>query len=194
MQALKDKIMQEGKVLPGSVLKVDAFLNHQIDPVLMKEIGETFAKKFANQGINKIVTIESSGIAPAVMTGLNMGVPVIFARKSKSLTLKDHLYSTSVYSYTKQTTSEISVSKDFLGKDDVVLLLDDFLANGQALYGLIDIVNQAGAKLAGAGIVIEKGFQDGGKKLRQQGIRIESLATIASLQDGKITFSESGAN
>lgn len=186
--------MQEGKVLPGSVLKVDAFLNHQIDPVLMKEIGETFAKKFANQGINKIVTIESSGIAPAVMTGLNMGVPVIFARKSKSLTLKDHLYSTSVYSYTKQTTSEISVSKDFLGKGDVVLLLDDFLANGQALYGLIDIVNQAGAKLAGAGIVIEKGFQDGGKKLRQQGIRIESLATIASLQDGKITFSESGAN
>ena len=188
MKALEEKILQEGKALSDTVLKVDAFLNHQIDPELMRQIGEAFAEKFANDKITKILTIESSGIAPAVMTGLEMGVPVVFARKRKSLTLTDNLYIADVYSYTKQTSSEIAISKDFLGEDDVVLLMDDFLANGQALLGLIDIVNQANATFVGAGIVIEKGFQKGGDTIREQGVRIESLANIASLEDGKITF------
>ncbi|MFD2209895.1 xanthine phosphoribosyltransferase [Virgibacillus halophilus] len=188
MQALEDKILQEGKVLSDTVLKVDSFLNHQIDPDLMREIGEEFAKRFAHERITKILTIESSGIAPAVMAGLIMGVPVVFARKSKSLTLKNHVYAAQVYSYTKQTANEIAVSKDFLHDDDVVLLIDDFLANGQALLGLIEIVKQAGAEFVGAGIVIEKGFQKGGDKIRQQGIRIESLANIMSMKEGKVTF------
>lgn len=188
MKALEEKIIQEGKVLSDSVLKVDTFLNHQIDPKLMKQIGEAFAEKFATEPITKILTIESSGIAPAVMAGLVMGVPVVFARKSKSLTLTDQLYTANVYSYTKQTANEIAISKDFLEPDDTVLIIDDFLANGQALLGLIDMVKQAKATLVGAGIVIEKGFQQGGNTIRKQGIRIESLANIASMKNGKITF------
>ena len=188
MKALEEKILQEGKALSDTVLKVDAFLNHQIDPELMRQIGEAFAEKFANDRITKILTIESSGIAPAVMTGLVMDVPVVFARKRKSLTLTDNLYIADVYSYTKQTSSEIAISKDFLNEDDVVLLMDDFLANGQALLGLIDIVKQANATFVGAGIVIEKGFQKGGDAIREQGVRIESLANIASLENGVITF------
>lgn len=188
MKALEEKIIQEGKVLSDSVLKVDTFLNHQIDPKLMKQIGEAFAEKFATEPITKILTIESSGIAPAVMAGLVMGVPVVFARKSKSLTLTDQLYTANVYSYTKQTANEIAISKDFLEPDDIVLIIDDFLANGQALLGLIDMVKQAKATLVGAGIVIEKGFQQGGNTIRKQGIRIESLANIASMKNGKITF------
>lgn len=188
MKALEEKIIQEGKVLSDSVLKVDTFLNHQIDPKLMKQIGEAFAEKFATEPITKILTIESSGIAPAVMAGLVMGVPVVFARKSKSLTLTDQLYTANVYSYTKQTANEIAISKDFLEPDDIVLIIDDFLANGQALLGLIDMVKQAKATLVGAGLVIEKGFQQGGNTIRKQGIRIESLANIASMKNGKITF------
>ncbi|KXH84089.1 xanthine phosphoribosyltransferase [Sporosarcina sp. HYO08] len=190
MQLLKDRIIQDGKVLSDDVLKVDTFLNHQVDPVLMKAIGEEFARRFENDGITKIVTIESSGIAPSVMAGLTLGVPVIFARKRKSLTLTDHLYTASVHSYTKQETNEISVSKDFVTKEDTVLVIDDFLANGQAALGLIDIVSQADAKLAGVGIVIEKGFQPGGAFIREKGIRVESLANLASLENGEVTFIE----
>lgn len=190
MEKLQEKIVAEGKVLSESVLKVDAFLNHQIDPVLMQAIGEEFASRFSGQGITKILTLESSGIAPAMMTGLVLGVPAIFARKRKSLTLVDKLYTASVHSFTKNETNDISVSQDFIGENDVVLIIDDFLANGQAVLGLIDIVEQAGAALSGVGIVIEKGFQQGGAMIRDRGVRVESLANISSLKDGKVAFFE----
>lgn len=188
MKLLHDKIMQEGKVLSSSVLKVDSFLNHQIDPQLMKEIGHEFANRFSDQVITKVLTIESSGIAPSVMLGLEIGAPVVFARKRKSLTLSDNLYSSKVFSFTKNETNDISVSRNFLNADDNVLIIDDFLANGEAVKGLLDIAAQAGANVVGVGIVIEKGFQDGGKLLREQGLRIESLAIVESLEDGKVTF------
>ncbi|ANU26612.1 xanthine phosphoribosyltransferase [Planococcus versutus] len=190
MKKLQDKILSDGKVLSESVLKVDSFLNHQIDPPLMQAIGEEFASRFKNAGITKILTLESSGIAPAMMTGLVLGVPAVFARKRKSLTLVDHMYTASVYSFTKNETNDISVSKDFIQQNDVVLVMDDFLANGQAALGLLDIVEQSEAKLAGIGIVIEKGFQPGGSLLRKQGIRVETLANIASLENGQVTFLE----
>lgn len=190
MKQLQEKILSEGRVLSESVLKVDSFLNHQIDPVLMDAIGEEFAARFAGSGVTKILTIESSGIAPAMMTGLKMGVKPVFARKSQSLTLTDNLYSASVHSFTKNITSEIAVSKDFLHKDDVVLILDDFLANGQAVLGLLDIIGQAGASLAGVGIVIEKGFQPGGKEIRDRGIRVETLANIKTMANGTAEFFE----
>ncbi len=188
LEQLKNKIVDEGTVLSDTVLKVDSFLNHQIDPELMQEIGKEFTRRFEGEKITKILSIESSGIAPATMAGLYLGVPVIFARKRKSLTLTDHLYSSTVYSFTKKESNEISVSKDFLKKDDVVLLIDDFLANGQAVHGLVDIINKAEAKLAGVGIVIEKGFQAGGAEIREQGIRVESLAIVDSLENGEIRF------
>ncbi|MFJ7921972.1 xanthine phosphoribosyltransferase [Lysinibacillus fusiformis] len=188
MKLLHDKIMQEGKVLSSSVLKVDSFLNHQIDPLLMKEIGHEFANRFADQVITKILTIESSGIAPSVMLGLEIGAPVVFARKRKSLTLSDNLYTSKVHSFTKNETNDISVSRSFLSEDDNILIVDDFLANGEAVKGLLDIAAQAGANVVGVGIVIEKGFQDGGKLLREQGVRVESLAIVDSLEDGKVTF------
>ncbi|WP_085992863.1 xanthine phosphoribosyltransferase [Oceanobacillus senegalensis] len=190
MKALKHKIIQEGNVLSESVLKVDSFLNHQIDPVLMQQIGEEFASRFENAGITKILTLESSGIAPSMMTGLRLGVPAVFARKRKSLTLIDDLYSAKVHSFTKNETNEISISKDYITSDDTVLVIDDFLANGEAAKGLIDIVYQAGANLAGVGIVIEKGFQSGGDSMRNEGIRVESLVIIESLENGKVTFRE----
>ncbi|MGG0723549.1 xanthine phosphoribosyltransferase [Bacillus mycoides] len=188
MKVLHEKILNEGKVLSGDVLKVDAFLNHQIDPVLMQEIGKEFAKRFKEENITKIVTIESSGIAPAVMAALELGVKVVFARKRKSLTLQDNMYVAEVYSFTKQETNEISLSLNHIDENDHVLIIDDFLANGQAALGLMNLVEQAGASIAGIGIVIEKAFQDGGKKLREQGVRVESLAEIASLDNGTVTF------
>jgi xanthine phosphoribosyltransferase len=190
MKQLQEKIMTDGQVLSDSVLKVDSFLNHQIDPVLMQAIGEEFASKFADEGITKILTLESSGIAPAMMTGLVLGVPVIFARKRKSLTLVSDLYTASVHSFTKNETNDISVSQKFIDSNDVVLILDDFLANGQAVLGLIDIIEQADAALGGVAIVIEKGFQNGGKMIRGRGVRVESLAIISSLADGQVEFSE----
>ncbi|PEE44021.1 xanthine phosphoribosyltransferase [Bacillus pseudomycoides] len=188
MKVLQEKILNEGKVLSGDVLKVDAFLNHQIDPVLMQEIGKEFAQRFKEDNITKIVTIESSGIAPAVMAGLELGVKVVFARKRKSLTLQDNMYVAKVYSFTKQETNEISLSRNHIHENDRVLIIDDFLANGQAALGLMSLVEQAGASIAGIGIVIEKAFQDGGKKLRENGVRVESLAEIASLDNGTVTF------
>ena len=190
MKALQDKIVTEGKVLSDTVLKVDSFLNHQIDPNLMKEIGEEFAARFQEAGVTKIITIESSGIAPATMAGLLMNVPVVFARKRKSLTLSENLYTAQVHSFTKNETNEISISGDFIQQDDVVLIIDDFLANGQAVLGLLDMIEQAGARLAGVGIVIEKGFQSGGQLIRDRGIRVESLAIVASLQNGEVKFVE----
>ncbi|GEN81924.1 xanthine phosphoribosyltransferase [Sporosarcina luteola] len=194
MKQLQEKIIQEGKVLSDQVLKVDTFLNHQIDPPLMQAIGEEFAERFKGSGITKILTIESSGIAPSMMAGLILGVPVIFARKRKSVTMNDNLYTASVHSFTKNVTSDISVSKDFLKNGDVVLVIDDFLANGQAALGLLDILKQSGAELAGVGIVIEKGFQPGGEMLRGKGIRVESLAIVESLENGTVEFREEGVS
>ncbi len=192
VKLLKEKMVKEGKVLSETILKVDSFLNHQIDPLLMKEVGDEFANRYADQIITKILTIESSGIAPATFLGLTIGAPVVFARKRKSLTLTDHLYSSKVHSFTKNETNEISVSKNFLSADDNIIIIDDFLANGEAVKGLLDIAQQAGAQVVGVGIVIEKGFQEGGKLLREKGLRIESLARIKSLAGGKIEFFEDG--
>lgn len=190
MQELNEKIKQFGTVLPGNVLKVDAFLNHQVDPELMLHVGQEFARRFAGEGITKIWTVESSGIAPAVMTGLAMKLPVIFARKHKSLTLNNNMYVADVYSYTKKTTNRISISKKYVAPDDKVLMIDDFLANGQAVEGILEIADQAGIQVAGAGIVIEKSFQPGGQELRDRGVRVESLARIKSLADNQIEFEE----
>lgn len=188
MRLLEERIQRDGKVLSESVLKVDSFLNHQIDPNLMQEIGQEFARRFQNEGITKIVTIESSGIAPAVMTGLQLNVPVVFARKRKSLTLNDGLLTASIHSFTKNETNEVSIAEKYLEKNDVVLVIDDFLANGQAALGLIEIVKQSGAQVAGLGIVIEKSFQDGVELLQEHRIRVESLARVASLANGEVTF------
>lgn len=188
MRLLEEKIIKEGSALSSEVLKVDTFLNHQLDPVLMHEIGKEFAKRFKSAGITKILTIESSGIAPAVMAGLEMNIPVVFARKKKSLTLQDDLYTASVYSFTKREENKISVGHKFLESNDVILIIDDFLAKGQAAFGLIDIVEQANAEVAGIGIVIEKAFQDGGSLLREKGYKVESLARIQSLEQGEVTF------
>ena len=188
MRELEEKIREYGTVLPGNVLKVDAFLNHQVDPQLMLHVGQECAKLFADEGVTKIWTVESSGIAPAVMTGLAMNVPVIFARKHKSLTLNQNMYVADVYSYTKKTTNRISISKKYVSPDDKILMIDDFLANGQAVEGMLEIADQAGVDVAGAGIVIEKSFQPGAKELRDRGVRLESLARIKSLKDNQIEF------
>ena len=188
MYALEQKILNEGIVLSDKVLKVDAFLNHQIDPVLMQQIGKEFAARFKDAGITKIITIEASGIAPAVMAGLELGVPVIFARKYQSLTLKDDLYRSKVFSFTKQTESTIAISNKHLNSSDRVLVIDDFLANGQAALGLADLIHQAKAEVVGIGIVIEKSFQSGRQLLLDQGYRVESLARVHSLENGTVKF------
>lgn len=190
MEKLIEKIRKEGTVLGEDILKVDRFLNHQIDPLFMDEIGREFARRFRDDRVTKVLTAESSGIAPAVMTGLHLGVPVVFARKKKSVTMTDALYSEKVFSFTKKSEYELSVSKKFLSADDRVLIIDDFLANGQAAGALVKITEKSGASLAGIGIVIEKSFQEGGSLLRKQGIRVESLAIIESLAGGVIHFAD----
>lgn len=188
MHALEQKILAEGIVLSEEVLKVDSFLNHQIDPVIMQQIGQEFARLFKDAGITKIITIEASGIAPAVMAGLELGVPVIFARKYQSLTLKDDLYRSKVFSFTKQTESTIAISKKHINAADKVLVIDDFLANGQAALGLADLIHQAEASVVGIGIVIEKSFQPGRDILLEKGYRVESLARVKSLANGTVEF------
>ncbi|MFV5482663.1 xanthine phosphoribosyltransferase [Acinetobacter towneri] len=188
MHALEQKILAEGIVLSEAVLKVDSFLNHQIDPVMMQQIGQEFARLFKDAGITKIITIEASGIAPAVMAGLELGVPVIFARKYQSLTLKDDLYRSKVFSFTKQTESTIAISNKHISASDKVLVIDDFLANGQAALGLADLIHQANAEVVGIGIVIEKSFQLGRELLLEKGYRVESLARVKSLANGTVEF------
>ena len=188
MYALEQKILSEGIVLSDEVLKVDAFLNHQIDPVMMQLIGKEFAARFKDAGITKIITIEASGIAPAIMAGLELGVPVIFARKYQSLTLKDDLYRSKVFSFTKQTESTIAISNKHISSADKALVIDDFLANGQAALGLIDLIHQAKAEVVGVGIVIEKSFQPGRELLLEKGYRVESLARVKSLANGTVEF------
>lgn len=188
MQQLENKIRTEGQVLGDDVLKVDNFLNHQIDPELMYAMGKEFYRLFQSKKITKILTVESSGIAPAVMAGLIFKVPVVFARKHKSLTLKDNLYTATVYSFTKKVSNEISISKKFLDEDDHVLIIDDFLANGQAVEGLMEIITAANATLEGVGIVIEKTFQKGRQLLDAKGVHVESLARIKTFKDGQVVF------
>ncbi|CEA03528.1 Xanthine phosphoribosyltransferase [Jeotgalicoccus saudimassiliensis] len=190
MDLLKNKILSEGIALSDNVLKVDKFLNHQIDPELMVEIGKEFYERFKDDKITKVLTLESSGIAPAVMTALNFNVPAVFARKRKSLTFTNDLLSAQVFSYTKQETNMISVSNQFIKPGDNILIIDDFLANGEAAAALISIVEQADARVAGLGIVIEKSFQSGASILKSKNYRVESLARVQSLTDGTITFVE----
>ena len=193
MKLLEDRIVKDGSVLSDTVLKVDSFLTHQVDTGLMKEIGKVFSEAYKDAGITKIVTIEASGIAPALYTADTMQVPMIFAKKAKNITMTEGILSADVYSFTKQTTSQVSIASKFLSEDDVVLIVDDILANGQAAKGLISIIEQAGAKVAGVGIVIEKSFQDGRQFLEKEGVRVTSLARLQSLENGQITFMEADA-
>ncbi|SFR10116.1 xanthine phosphoribosyltransferase [Desulfoscipio geothermicus] len=188
MQKLKEKILNEGEVLSDKVLKVDSFLNHQVDPAFTMELGRELAGRFTGTGITKILTVEASGIAVALTTGLALGVPVVFAKKNKAATQAPHSYSSNIFSFTKQEAVDIYVNKKFISREDRVLIVDDFLAQGEALRGMVNIINQAGATLVGVGIVIEKVFQGGGQALREKGIRIESLAPIASLAGGRVRF------
>lgn len=188
MKLLEDRIRQDGVVLPGNVLKVNQFLNHQIDPQLMYEIGQEFARLFKERPVTKILTVEASGIAPAIMAGLVMNVPVLFARKKKPSTLDDRTYTAEVYSYTKKVTNTISVDSKFLSKNDHVLIIDDFLANGQAVKGMLEICKQADVKVEGVGIVVEKSFQEGADWIKDQGIRLESLARISSFENDTVHF------
>ncbi|WIV21365.1 xanthine phosphoribosyltransferase [Paenibacillus polygoni] len=194
MKLLKEKVLNEGIVLSDQVLKVDSFLNHQMDPILMKEVGREFTRRFEGEEITRVLTIESSGIAPGIMTALELEVPLIFARKQKSLTLREDILVEKVYSFTKQESNEITVAKKFMKPGDRVLIIDDFLANGEAAFGLARIVEQAGAEVVGIGIVIEKAFQPGGKLLKEKGYRVESLVRLAALKDGKVTFAEEEVN
>lgn len=189
MKLLKEMVLKHGKVFPNNVLKVDSFVNHQIDAPLMKAAGDQFYEYFKNMGVTKVLTIEASGIAPAIMTALSFGVPMVFAKKTQPSTLKkDTLYETQVYSYTKNVVSRVILSKEYLNADDKVLIIDDFLANGGAVLGLDDLVKQAGAKTVGVGILIEKSFQDGRQKLEEHGFDVYSLCRISSLNNEAIVF------
>ncbi|EHI69375.1 xanthine phosphoribosyltransferase [Streptococcus ictaluri] len=193
MQLLEDRIIKDGNILGENILKVDNFLTHQVDYRLMKEIGKVFAAKYANAGITKVVTIEASGIAPAVYVAEALDVPMIFAKKHKNITLTEGILTAEVYSFTKQVTSTVSIAGKFLSKDDKVLIIDDFLANGQAAKGLIEIIRQAGAEVAGVGIVIEKSFQDGRQVLENLGMEVTYLARIKNFENGKLNFLEADA-
>ena len=188
MVALEEKILREGTVLPGDILKVDCFLNHRIDVPFLLEMGREIARLYENAGVNKIVTIETSGIPIAFAAAQFMNVPVVFVKKNKSGNISDKVYSSRVESFTKKNVYDAVVSKEFLGKEDKVLLIDDFLAKGNALNGMMDILNQAGAELVGCAIAIEKGFQGGGDELRAKGIRVESLAIVESMTDDSLSF------
>lgn len=188
MDKLKQMILDKGEVREGNVLKVDNFLNHQIESQFIYEVGEEFYRLFKDEGINKIVTIEVSGIAVAVMASLFFKVPVVFAKKTESLNLDKDIYKSKVFSYSKRKEYNIMISQRYLNKDDKILIIDDFLAVGNAMTGLIDVCQQGGAEVKGIGIVIEKGFQEGGQLLRSQGYNLKSLAIVDDMSDGKIVF------
>lgn len=190
MQLLKDRIRKDGQVFPGNVLKVDSFLNHQMDIKLFAEFGKEFKRRFEGEEINKILTIEASGIGIACIVAQSFDVPVVFAKKSESRNIAGEVYSSKVESYTHGRVYDIIVSKKFLGPEDKVLIIDDFMANGAAMEGLLEVIRESGAKVVGAGIIIEKGFQGGGERLRRQGLRVESLAIVDGMNDetGEIVF------
>ena len=190
MKTLEERILKDGYVLGENILKVDSFLTHQVDLNLMKEIGKVFADKFAAAGITKVVTIEASGIAPALYISDALGVPMIFAKKSKNITMNEGILTAEVYSFTKQASNTVSIASKYLSENDKVLIVDDFLANGQAAKGLIEIVEQAGAKVEAVGIVIEKSFQDGRGLLEKTGIPVFSLARLERFENGQVVFKE----
>ncbi len=192
MKALEEKILREGTVLPGNVLKVGSFLNQQMDSDFIMEIGKEVARLFGNEGVTRVLTVEASGIALAVAAGIALHVPSVFAKKHKSANMPKEVYTASVYSYTHKETYEIAVAKEYLGSEDRVLIVDDFLANGNAVQGLMRIIEEAGATLVGCAIAIEKGFQGAGDKLRAEGIRVESLAIIDSMTDESVSFRVQG--
>ncbi|MCE2616646.1 xanthine phosphoribosyltransferase [Phocaeicola oris] len=189
MKKLRDRILKDGKCYSGGILKVDSFINHQMDPNLMKEVAVEFIRRFASTEINKILTIEASGIAPAIMTGFLMNLPVVFAKKKKPSTM-EKMITTTVHSFTKDRDYSVCISQDYLTPDDKILFIDDFLAYGNAAKGVIDLVRQSGAQLVGMGFIIEKAFQHGGDFLRNAGIHVESLAIIESLDNCEIKIRE----
>lgn len=188
MKLLEERILKDGRILPGNILKVDSFLNHQIDPALFMAMGQDFYDHFKDKGINKILTLEVSGIAVAFAVATYFKVPLVFAKKSESLTLSEDIYASQVKSYTKKKTYDIRVQKNFLTDQDKVLIIDDFLAMGEALGGLIDLCQQAGAQVQGIGIAIEKNFQPGGNKYRALGYDVYSQAMIEKFEDDTVTF------
>ena len=188
MQLLEDRIQRDGEIIGNDIVKVDMFLNHQIDVELLCEIGKEFKRLFADRPINKIVTIEASGIGIACIAAQYFSVPVVFAKKGNHRNVGNDIYTGEVFSFTKGITTQIGISRKYLSPDDHILIIDDFLANGGAAKGLIGIIEQAGATVEGIGIVIEKGFQSGGKELREMGYNLKSLAVINSIDDGKIIF------
>ena len=190
MEILKERIRREGIVLNNRVLKVDSFLNHQIDPTLFQQIGREIAERFKDAGIQRIVTIEASGIAVALMAAIELGVPLVFARKKKSILMTDDVYHSSVYSYTKEETYDVTISRKFLPSGEKVLIIDDFLASGEAAIGLAKLVESAGDTVAGMAIVIEKSFQPGRERLERAGYRVESLVRVAEFKDNTCVFVE----
>lgn len=188
MQLLEKRIIEQGEIIGSDIVKVDMFLNHQIDVELLCEIGKEFRRLFATSDINKIVTIEASGIGIACIAAQYFSVPVVFAKKGVHKNVGSDIYTANVHSFTKGTDTQIGISKKYLGKDDRILIIDDFMANGEACKGLISLAEQAGASVEGIGIVIEKGFQPGGDELRKKGYKVESLAIIESIDDGQIVF------
>ncbi len=190
MQLLEERIRRDGTVKPGNVLKVDSFLNHQMDVELFNEMGKEFRRLFPSKEINKILTIEASGIGIACIAAQYFQVPVVFAKKSQSINLDGEQYTTKIESFTHKRVYDVIVAKKFLNEQDHVLIIDDFLANGCAVAGLIDLVHSAGASIEGVGIAVEKGFQTGGKLLRDKGVRVESLAIVESMNadTGEIVF------
>ncbi|MBR0426229.1 MAG: xanthine phosphoribosyltransferase [Clostridia bacterium] len=190
MKLLEERIRKEGRVLPGGIIKVDGFLNHRVDPKLMRAIAEEMRRLFPDEDITAILTCEASGIALGEACAEVFDVPMVFAKKAKSDNIEGGLYKSEIFSYTYKKTVTLIVAKDWLGANDKVLIIDDFLANGEALRGLVEIVNQSGAKLAGIGVAVEKGFQPGGKRLREQGVNLHSLAIIESADETGITFRE----
>ncbi len=188
MREMEERILKDGNVRAGNILKVDSFLNHQMDVAFLDRVGEEFYRLYKEEGITKIITIEASGIAIACMAARYFDVPVVFAKKAKSRNLDGDLFTSKVVSFTYGKEYTITLSQKFLGKEDRVLIIDDFLADGMAMDGLVDICNQAGASIAGCGICIEKGFQPGGERLRGKGLRIESLAIVETMSDDSLTF------
>ena len=186
MKALEERIRLEGKVLPGNIVKVDGFLNHRVDVRLMREMAREFGRLFDLDGLTAVLTIEASGIALAAICADEFDVPMVFAKKAKSDNIEGGLYQSKIFSYTYRKEVTLIMSRQWLGPDDKVLIVDDFLANGEAIHGLVDIVNQAGAELIGIGVAVEKGFQPGGKKIRSMGINLHSLAVADLDADGSL--------
>lgn len=188
MKLLEERIRKDGEVLDGNVLKINSFLNHQVDPQLMMEVGKEFKRLFENEEITKVLTCEASGIAPGIMAAYQLGVPMVFARKKKPSTLNDAVYWAEVFSYTKKVNNKICVEKKFLSSDDHLLIIDDFLAHGEAVKGMLNIADQANATVAGVGVVVAKEFQGGSESVKDHGYRLEALARISDFENNQVHF------